>query len=69
MCPVVCFAYHDLSCRSYHNVYYMMRLMRTLRESIIDGTFPDFVRDFMYRMYPDGQYPEVRTCFYLKNLL
>ena len=43
---------------SYHNVYYMMRLMRTLRESIIEGTYPAYVADFMLRMYPDGRYPE-----------
>jgi hypothetical protein len=43
---------------SYHNVYYMMRLMRTLRESIIDGTLPEFVQAFMRRMYPSGRNPE-----------
>ena len=43
---------------SYHNVYYMMRLMRELRQSIIDGNYPTFVADFMLRMYPDGRYPE-----------
>jgi tRNA-guanine transglycosylase len=43
---------------SYHNVYYMMRLMRTLRQSIIDGNYPEYVADFMLRMYPDGRYPE-----------
>ena len=43
---------------TYHNVYYMMRLMRTLRQSIIDGNYPEYVADFMLRMYPDGRYPE-----------
>ena len=36
---------------SYPNVYYMMRLMRELRQSIIDGNYPTFVADFMLRMY------------------
>ena len=36
----------------------MMRLMRELRESIIDGTLPVFVQSFMDRMYPDHRYPE-----------
>jgi queuine tRNA-ribosyltransferase len=35
---------------SYHNVYYMMRLMRELRESIIDGSLPVFVNAFLQRM-------------------
>jgi hypothetical protein len=43
---------------TYHNVYYMMRLMATLRQSIIDGNYPEYVADFMLRMYPDGRYPE-----------
>lgn len=39
---------------SYHNVHYMMRLMRDIRESIIDQRFPDFVRAFMGKQYPEG---------------
>jgi len=46
---------------SYHNVHYMMNLMRSIRESIIDQRFPEFVRHFMQRHYPDGP-PEWVVC-------
>ncbi|QDZ21485.1 queuine tRNA-ribosyltransferase [Chloropicon primus] len=39
---------------SYHNVHYMMQLMKGIRESIVDQRFPEFVRDFMKKLYPDG---------------
>ncbi|KAG8261485.1 Queuine tRNA-ribosyltransferase catalytic subunit 1 [Homalodisca vitripennis] len=35
-----------------------MRLMRGMRESIKAGKFPEFVQDFMDKMYSDGQYPK-----------
>jgi queuine tRNA-ribosyltransferase len=38
---------------SYHNVHFMMQLMKNIREAIIDQRFPEFVRDFMHRMYPE----------------
>ncbi|XP_055754175.1 queuine tRNA-ribosyltransferase catalytic subunit 1-like [Salvelinus fontinalis] len=41
-----------------HNISYQLTLMRSLRQSIIDGRFPDFVRAFMKRMFPSPeQYP------------
>jgi tRNA-guanine family transglycosylase len=32
---------------SMHNVYYLLDLMRRARQSIIDGTYSDFVREWM----------------------
>nr|GFB39320.1 queuine tRNA-ribosyltransferase catalytic subunit 1-like isoform X3 [Tanacetum cinerariifolium] len=29
---------------SYHNLHYMLQLSRNLHSSIIEGTFPDFLR-------------------------
>jgi queuine tRNA-ribosyltransferase len=40
-----------------HNVAYQLSLMRNLRQSILEGRFPLFVREFMSRMYPNGDYP------------
>lgn len=41
-----------------HNISYQLTLMRSMRQSIIDGRFPDFVRTFMKRMFPSPeQYP------------
>ncbi|KAJ0406007.1 hypothetical protein ATCC90586_001353 [Pythium insidiosum] len=40
-----------------HNVTYMLTLMRTLRQSIIDGNFEQFVQQFMINQFPDKQYP------------
>ena len=34
-----------------------MQLMRGIRESIKQDKFPEFVRTFMSRMYPDRTYP------------
>ena len=34
-----------------------MRLMKAIRESIKEGRFPDFVRNFMAGLYPDKNYP------------
>lgn len=39
---------------SIHNISYQMRLMRDIRQSIIDDSFPQFIRGFMYRYYKDG---------------
>ncbi|XP_001623330.3 queuine tRNA-ribosyltransferase catalytic subunit 1 [Nematostella vectensis] len=41
-----------------HNISYQMQLMRGIRESIKADKFPQFVRDFMRRMYPEGEYPK-----------
>ncbi|KAI1884329.1 hypothetical protein AGOR_G00225300 [Albula goreensis] len=41
-----------------HNISYQLTLMRSVRESIIEGRFPEFVRTFMKRMFPvEGTYP------------
>ncbi|XP_004929252.2 queuine tRNA-ribosyltransferase catalytic subunit [Bombyx mandarina] len=42
---------------SVHNIAYQMRLMRTMRENIENGTFPAFVQQFVNEVYPNGQYP------------
>eukprot|EP00466_Bigelowiella_natans_P016305 jgi/Bigna1/58509/fgenesh1_pm.100_\ len=41
-----------------HNIEFLQNFMKRLRASIRDGTFPDFVRDFMKREHPDGKYPQ-----------
>ncbi|CEG37798.1 queuine trna-ribosyltransferase [Plasmopara halstedii] len=43
---------------TYHNVTYMLNLMRQLRQSIIDQTFEQFVQKFMLQHYPDRVYPQ-----------
>ena len=32
--------------------------MRNIRESILQNRFPEFVQDFMSRLYPAGDYDE-----------
>ena len=34
-----------------------MRLMNDIRNSILDATFPTFVKDFMLLQYPKKDYP------------
>jgi queuine tRNA-ribosyltransferase catalytic subunit len=41
---------------TYHNIAYQMRLMKDVRNSILDGSFPHFVQNFMQLQYPDGKY-------------
>lgn len=43
---------------TYHNVAYMLALMRRMRQSIIDGTFEAFVQQFMLQQFPDRTYPQ-----------
>ena len=43
---------------TYHNIAYMLNLMSTLRQSIIHGRFPEFVREFMLDMFPAKDYPD-----------
>ncbi|KAM3959098.1 tRNA-guanine transglycosylase [Aphomia sociella] len=43
---------------SVHNIAFQMRLMRTMREHIEKGTFPDFVNNFVNELYSDGDYPK-----------
>lgn len=40
-----------------HNVAYLTRLMKRARSAIIDGEFPEFVRDFTRSLHPDREYP------------
>lgn len=41
-----------------HNIAYQLTLMRSVRESIVEGRFPEFIRTFMKRLFPSGdQYP------------
>jgi tRNA-guanine family transglycosylase len=42
---------------SIHNIAFMCRFMASLRQSIVDGRFPDFVRGFFRAQHPDGKYP------------
>ena len=42
---------------TYHNIRHMMNLGRNLRQSIIDGTFEEFVNAFLKRQFPDGNVP------------
>uniref|UniRef100_K3W9M8 Queuine tRNA-ribosyltransferase catalytic subunit 1 n=1 Tax=Globisporangium ultimum (strain ATCC 200006 / CBS 805.95 / DAOM BR144) TaxID=431595 RepID=K3W9M8_GLOUD len=43
---------------TYHNVTYMLTLMRQLRQSIIDGNFEHFVQQFMLQQFPTREYPQ-----------
>ncbi|XP_018328496.1 queuine tRNA-ribosyltransferase catalytic subunit [Agrilus planipennis] len=50
---------HTVACHlvTVHNLAFQQRLMKTIRVNIKEGTFPDFVRKFMYDVYPDKKYP------------
>jgi tRNA-guanine transglycosylase len=38
---------------TYHNIAYMMRLVREMRAAILGGFYPDYVRCFVSNMFPD----------------
>jgi tRNA-guanine family transglycosylase len=42
-----------------HNIYYMMTLMRTMRQAIMEGPaqHTEFVRQFFRVQYPEGDVP------------
>jgi queuine tRNA-ribosyltransferase len=42
-----------------HNIAYMMRLMRTMRDAILEGAeaFEAYVRAFILRQFPEGDIP------------
>merc|ERR1711990_657546 len=42
---------------SIHNVTYQLRLMRSVREAVVEDRYPDFIRTFMKDMYGDDDYP------------
>lgn len=50
---------HTVACHllTEHNVVYQHNLMKSIRESIQNQTFPQFVADFMLLNYPDKDYP------------
>ncbi|XP_014234632.1 queuine tRNA-ribosyltransferase catalytic subunit 1 [Trichogramma pretiosum] len=43
---------------SVHNVAFQLKLMRNIRQSIVEQRFPDFVRDYLLNVYPDKEYPQ-----------
>jgi tRNA-guanine transglycosylase len=43
---------------TFHNLAYQKRLMDDMRDAIIDGSFPQFVIDFMLCQFPQRDYPE-----------
>ncbi|CAK1549787.1 unnamed protein product [Leptosia nina] len=42
---------------SVHNISFQMHLMKTMRDNIKNGTFPQYVKTFMKEVYNDGKYP------------
>ncbi|CAH1388461.1 unnamed protein product [Nezara viridula] len=43
---------------SVHNVYYQLKLMKDIRESIKEERFPEFVQLFMKKMFEDREVPK-----------
>ena len=41
-----------------HNVAYQLKLMKSIRQSLMDDCFPAFVQDFMLTAYPNKDYPQ-----------
>jgi len=41
-----------------HNLSYQLRLMTRARENIINGTFVEFVKEFMLKQFPERNYPQ-----------
>jgi len=41
-----------------HNIVYQITLMKSIRESIAEGRFEEFVQDFMMTMFPSKDYPQ-----------
>lgn len=39
---------------TYHNIAYMMRLVREMRAAILAGVYGDYVRAFVHHMFPGG---------------
>ncbi|XP_071504302.1 queuine tRNA-ribosyltransferase catalytic subunit 1-like [Diadema antillarum] len=52
--------YGTVACQllSIHNIAFQMRLMRNIRESILEDRFPAFIKDYMRKAYPNEEYPE-----------
>lgn len=51
-----------------HNLHYQLNLMRQARKSIMDDKFPDFVRSFLSRLYPEGSPVWVKDALASVNL-
>ncbi|XP_034951761.1 queuine tRNA-ribosyltransferase catalytic subunit 1 [Chelonus insularis] len=41
-----------------HNIYFQMKLMSDIRDSINDQKFPEFVKNYMLNLYPERNYPQ-----------
>lgn len=41
-----------------HNISFLCQLLLRARQAIIDGNFEQFVRNFMFDLYPDKNYPQ-----------
>ncbi|BET02334.1 TATA-box-Hypothetical protein protein [Nesidiocoris tenuis] len=41
-----------------HNIFYQLRLMRNMREAIKEQRFPEFVKDFMAKMFASSEVPK-----------
>lgn len=50
---------HTVACHllTIHNVAFQLRLMKTIRDSIAAGKFPEFVAGFFSQLYPEKNYP------------
>jgi len=42
---------------SYHNIAFILRLMKETRQSIIEGRFNEYVAEFMLKQFPKKDYP------------
>lgn len=40
-----------------HNLTFQLRLMKNIRNSILEDRFPEFVKGFLLGLYPDQNYP------------
>ena len=38
-------------------MHFQLRLMKKIREAILEDKYPEFVRQFVKSNYPDGDYP------------
>jgi len=42
---------------SFHNVFYLLNLMKRIRNSILDGKVNEFVKEYMMKYYKNEEYP------------
>ena len=60
---------HNLTCKeqtgaqlmTYHNITYMMKLMKDMREAIVAGYFEKHVKNFFETQFPKHDYPTWAT--------